>query len=69
MVADKGGAIKGNKIDLYYNTVEDVYKNWGKKELEVYIIEEGTGELTEEHLQVLNENEALQVFRDQIIKN
>ncbi|TXL58147.1 hypothetical protein FHP05_14380 [Cerasibacillus terrae] len=69
VVADKGGAIKGNKIDLYYNTVEDVYKNWGKKELEVYIIEEGTGELTEEHLQVLNENEALQVFRDQIIKN
>ncbi len=31
VVADKGGAINGNKIDLYYDTVEDVYSEWGKK--------------------------------------
>ena len=68
VVADKGGAIKGNKIDLYYETVEDVYKQWGKREVDVYIIQEGDGTLSETDLKVLNENEALQVFREQMIK-
>lgn len=65
VVADKGGAIKGNKVDLYYETVEDVYNNWGKKTLEVYVIERGNGKLTEEELRALNEDKALQVFRQQ----
>lgn len=65
VVADKGGAIKGNKVDLYYETVEDVYNNWGKKTLEVYVIEKGNGKLTEEELRTLNEDKALQVFRQQ----
>lgn len=65
VVADKGGAIKGNKVDLYYETVEDVYNNWGKKTLEVYVIEKGDGKLTEEELRTLNEDKALQVFRQQ----
>ncbi|MRG85190.1 3D domain-containing protein [Salinibacillus xinjiangensis] len=69
VVADKGGAIKGNKIDLYYETVDDVYKNWGKKEVEVYIVEKGDGTLTTEQLMKLNENEALQVFREKILAN
>lgn len=69
VVADKGAAIQGNKIDLYYETVEDVYSEWGKKEVEVYVIEEGNGELTEEALNNLNENEAMQVFRNQIIES
>src|SRR5699024_9346763 len=30
VVADTGSAIKGNKIDLYYETVDDVYEHWGK---------------------------------------
>lgn len=67
VVADIGGAIKGNKIDLYFETVQDVYKEWGKKEVEVYVIKEGNGSITEEELKTLNENEALQVFREQII--
>lgn len=67
VVADKGSAITGNKIDLYYQTVDDVYSEWGKKEVEVYIIELGKGNLSEEELITLNENETLQVFRDQII--
>lgn len=67
VVADKGGAINGNKIDLYYETVEDVYSEWGKKEVDVYIIEEGDGDLSEEALNNLNENEAMQVFRNQIV--
>ncbi|WP_391559452.1 3D domain-containing protein [Robertmurraya sp.] len=65
VVADKGGAIKGNKVDLYFETVEDVYNNWGKKTLEVYVIEKGDGKLTEEELRTLNEDKALQVFRQQ----
>ncbi|MFC3017056.1 3D domain-containing protein [Virgibacillus litoralis] len=69
VVADKGGAINGNKIDLYYETVEDVYSEWGKKQVEVYIIERGDGKLTEKELNKLNENEALQVFRNQITKS
>ncbi|NWO14235.1 MULTISPECIES: 3D domain-containing protein [Virgibacillus] len=66
VVADKGSAITGNKIDLYYETVEDVYDKWGKQQVDVYMIEKGNGELTEKQLQQLNENEALQVFRQDI---
>ncbi|MCS0788132.1 3D domain-containing protein [Cytobacillus pseudoceanisediminis] len=69
VVADKGGAIKGNKLDLYYETVDDVYNNWGKKTLDVYIVEMGDGTLTEEELKLLNENESMQVFRQQYIKS
>lgn len=67
VVADTGSAIKGNKIDLYYNTVDDVYREWGKKQLKVYVIRKGTGKLTEHELKALNETESLQVFRNQII--
>ena len=48
IVADTGSAIKGNKIDLYYETVEEVFSQWGKKEIDVFVIEEGEGQLTEE---------------------
>lgn len=65
VVADKGGAIKGNKIDLYYPTVDDVYSQWGKKKVEVYVIEYGDGTLSEKALEALNNTEALQVFREQ----
>ncbi|HLS22419.1 MAG TPA: 3D domain-containing protein [Pseudogracilibacillus sp.] len=65
VVTDIGGAIKGNKIDLYFETVEDVYNEWGKREIEVFVIEEGKGSITEEELVALNETESLQVFRDQ----
>ncbi|WP_249871169.1 3D domain-containing protein [Oceanobacillus saliphilus] len=66
VVADKGSAITGNKIDLYYHTVEDVFSQWGKREVDVYIVELGNGQLSEEQLNQLNENEAMQVFRQQI---
>lgn len=66
VVADKGGAIKGNKIDLYYDTVAEVYAKWGKQELDVYIIEMGTGEFNEATFASLNETESLQVFRQQV---
>ncbi|OZM55752.1 hypothetical protein CIB95_15750 [Lottiidibacillus patelloidae] len=66
VVADTGSAIKGYKIDLYYETVEEVYENWGKKVLDVYVIEKGNGSLTEEVLKQLNENEEMQVFRQEL---
>lgn len=69
VVADKGSAINGNKIDLFYPTVADVYEKWGKKEVEVSIVKMGNGSLTEEELVELNDNEALQVFREQITKS
>ncbi|WP_246945729.1 3D domain-containing protein [Bacillus pinisoli] len=69
VVADKGGAIKGNKVDLYYETVDDVYKHWGKKKVEVYIVRKGNGKLTEQDLSLLNEDETMQVFRQQYLKD
>ncbi|WP_349408360.1 3D domain-containing protein [Pseudalkalibacillus sp. SCS-8] len=68
VVADTGSAIKQHKIDLYYEKVEDVYSQWGKKTLDVYVIERGNGKLTEKELTELNEQESMQVFREQMFK-
>ncbi|WP_394172627.1 3D domain-containing protein [Guptibacillus hwajinpoensis] len=68
VVADTGSAIKGNRIDLYYDTVQDVYNEWGKKTLNVYLIQKGKGTLTEEALQIMNEEESMQVFRQELLK-
>lgn len=65
VVADKGGAIKGNRLDLYYNTVKDVYEKWGKKSLDVFVIKKGNGKLTEAELRALNEDAEMQAFREQ----
>ncbi|MEH7106246.1 3D domain-containing protein, partial [Bacillus sp. JJ1764] len=63
------GAIKGNRLDLYFETVEDVYREWGKKTLDVYVVQMGNGKLTEAQLQALNEDKSLQVFRQQFINS
>jgi 3D (Asp-Asp-Asp) domain-containing protein len=55
VVADIGSAIKGNKIDLYFDKKEDVYRHWGKKQLNVYVIEKGKGKVDEEVFTQLNE--------------
>lgn len=65
VVADKGAAVKGNHLDLYYHTVGDVFEHWGKKKLTVYIIKKGSGKFTESDLRNLNEQNSLQVFRQQ----
>lgn len=67
VVADTGSAIKGNRLDLYYETVKDVYNQWGKKTIDVYIVKKGNGKLSEAQLNSLNEAEHMQVFREQII--
>lgn len=65
VVADTGSAIQGDKIDLYYETVADVYNEWGKKETDVYVIEWGSGHISHEEILSLNEAEAMQVFREE----
>lgn len=55
VVADTGSAIKGNKIDLYYETKDAIYKEWGKKTVDVSIIQKGAGKVTEAMLDQLNE--------------
>lgn len=47
VVADTGSAIKGKKIDLYFNTKDQVYKEWGKKTVKVFVVKKGNGKVTE----------------------
>ncbi|GIP24159.1 3D domain-containing protein [Paenibacillus sp. J22TS3] len=61
VVADKGSAIKGKKIDLYFSTTKQVYKEWGKKKVEVQVIKHGRGKLTEAMLKELGR--AMQVSK------
>lgn len=65
VVTDIGSAIKGNKIDLYYETVEDVYDEWGKREVEVFVVRMGDGSITEQEMNQLNEHESMKVFKKQ----
>ncbi|MBS5912521.1 hypothetical protein GNQ08_26510 [Paenibacillus macerans] len=62
VVADKGSAIKGKKIDLYFDTTKQVYKEWGKKEVEVQIVRKGNGKLTEAMLKELGK--AMEVSKE-----
>jgi 3D (Asp-Asp-Asp) domain-containing protein len=55
IVADTGSAIKGNKIDLYYETKEQVYKEWGKKKVHVFVIRQGDGKVKESTMTLLND--------------
>lgn len=62
VVADTGSAIKGHKIDLYFDTVQDVYNQWGKKKLKVYVVKKGEGTLTKQTLKRLNHQNSMQVY-------
>lgn len=53
VVADIGSAVKGNIIDLYFPTKEEIYRLWGKRVVQVTVIEEGDGHLDEEKLRRL----------------
>lgn len=54
VVADTGSAIKGNKIDLYFQTKDQVFEHWGKKAVDVYVIKRGDGKVSELMLDRLN---------------
>lgn len=47
VVADTGSKIKGKKIDLYFETKKQVYKQWGKRKVTVQVLKKGEGKLTE----------------------
>ncbi|MED5019076.1 3D domain-containing protein [Paenibacillus chibensis] len=61
IVADVGSAIKGRKIDLYFATTKQVYKEWGKKEVEVQVIKRGNGKCNEKMLNALGK--AIQTYK------
>jgi len=50
VVADTGKAIKGNRIDLYFETPGQVYREWGKRTVKVDVLVRGDGKLTEARL-------------------
>jgi len=54
VVADTGSAIRGRKIDLYFSTTKQVYKEWGKKTVEIQLIKRGNGKCTEGMLKNLS---------------
>ena len=43
VVADTGSAIKGNRIDLYFETTRQVYEQWGKRKVHVQVLRRGSG--------------------------
>jgi 3D (Asp-Asp-Asp) domain-containing protein len=55
IVADTGAKIKGRRIDLYFPTVRQVYREWGKKTVEVEIVKRGTGKVTEDTIRRLRD--------------
>ena len=55
IVADTGSAIQGKKIDLYFETRKQVFKQWGKRKVTVYVLKRGNGKLTEARVTELNQ--------------
>ncbi|PYI57589.1 hypothetical protein DLM86_03055 [Paenibacillus flagellatus] len=55
IVADTGSAIKGNKIDLYFATKDQVYKEWGKRTVNVFVVRMGNGRVSEDTLRKWDE--------------
>ena len=54
VVADTGSAIKGRRIDLYFETTKQVYAQWGKRTVHVEVLKKGDGKLKEAWLSALN---------------
>lgn len=54
VVADTGSAIKGYRIDLYFNTIKEVYAEWGKRKVAVKVLRKGSGKLSQDWLNQIN---------------
>ncbi|MGO4107792.1 3D domain-containing protein [Paenibacillus sp. YAF4_2] len=54
VVADTGSAIKGRRLDLYFETIKDVYKQWGKRTVAVQVLRKGNGKLSQAWLNQIN---------------
>lgn len=55
VVADTGSKIKGRRIDLYFDTTKQVYKEWGKKQVTVQVLRLGSGKLDQSTLNRMNQ--------------
>ncbi|WP_168122953.1 3D domain-containing protein [Paenibacillus sp. HB172176] len=55
IVADTGSAIKGKHIDLYFETIKQVYDEWGKRSVQVEVLRFGNGKLTQAWLNQINQ--------------
>lgn len=63
VVADTGSAIKGNRLDLYFEQSDSwIYKNWGKKTVEVTIIQMGSGKLSKKAFASLQSGDLSSAF-------
>jgi 3D (Asp-Asp-Asp) domain-containing protein len=54
VVADKGSAVRGRKIDLYFESRRQVFSEWGKRKVRISVIQYGNGRLNERTLDALN---------------
>jgi 3D (Asp-Asp-Asp) domain-containing protein len=54
VVADTGSAIKGKRIDLYFETIREVYEQWGKRKVSVQVLRKGNGKLSQAWLNGIN---------------
>lgn len=54
VVADTGSAIKGKHIDLYFDTIRQVYREWGKKTVNIQVMKLGEGHLSQSEFNALN---------------
>ncbi|AJY77788.1 hypothetical protein VN24_16275 [Paenibacillus beijingensis] len=54
IVADTGSAIKGKRIDLYFDTIGQVYREWGKKTVNIQVLKLGEGRLSQSEFNKLN---------------
>jgi 3D (Asp-Asp-Asp) domain-containing protein len=55
IVADTGSRIKGKKIDLYFPSKKQVFREWGKRTVDVRVIRRGTGKVTETMLDSISD--------------
>lgn len=42
IAADTGSSIKGNKVDVYFNTLQECY-DWGRRDVKVVILGDSSG--------------------------
>jgi 3D (Asp-Asp-Asp) domain-containing protein len=47
VVADTGSRIKGRRIDLYFPSTKQVFREWGKRTVDVKVVRKGEGTVTE----------------------
>lgn len=64
VVADTGSAIKGYRLDLYFQTKDQVYREWGKRKVHVYVIKRGNGKVTEVMMDRLNSIKPVSVHKE-----